>query len=107
MRHSASISLRVPVVALLASSRLRMQFMPEGDGAALTTIAALKRYAVKGLDHDELERVDLQVGGGFPHDRAWALQYEDASDAFEPTAPTWVHKAAFLCSFTANELMAT
>ena len=64
----------------------------------------LWRFAVKGLDRDELHHVDLSPGSGFPNDRRWALQLqhlpptpsEDESapplPAFDPRAPTWMHK---------------
>ena len=76
-----------------------------GDGEMWVT--ALHRFAIKGLERDSFARVDLESGGAFPHDRQWALLYNDAPQQFEPSAPTWLHKANFLCAFTANQLMAS
>jgi hypothetical protein len=66
-------------------------------------VAHLWRFAVKGLDRDEFQRVELFPGRGFPNDRRWALQLEQLprpSDHpelpipthFDPLAPTWMHK---------------
>jgi uncharacterized protein YcbX len=66
-------------------------------------VSNLWRFAVKGLDRDELHRVELLPGLGFPNDRRWALQLEQlppASDDpdmpspthFDPLSPTWIHK---------------
>mmetsp|Transcript_56833 Transcript_56833/g.130511 ORF Transcript_56833/g.130511 Transcript_56833/m.130511 type:complete len:301 (-) Transcript_56833:639-1541(-) len=75
------------------------------------SVTQLRRFAVKGLDYDELDSVKLESGGGFPNDRRWALHYEDADVKFaaervkEGGASRWVHKANFLCAFTAPELL--
>lgn len=68
------------------------------------------RYAVKGLDRDELPSVKLVPGDGIPGDRRWALHYEELPDAklagrFDPAASKWLHKSNFLCAFTAPEML--
>ena len=78
----------------------------DGDGAS-TWVSALHRFAVKGLDRDELDHVDLYSGGAFPNDRRWALKWSDSADRFFPFAPEWLHKSSFLCAFSATELMAS
>ncbi len=76
----------------------------------------LWRFAVKGLDRDELRRVELSPGLGFPNDRRWALQLEKLpapSDdpemppptTFDPRAPVWIHKQCFLAAYTAGETL--
>jgi hypothetical protein len=66
-------------------------------------VVHLWRFAVKGLDRDELRTVNLSPGLGFPNDRRWALQLEQLpppSDDletpppthFDPQCPTWIHK---------------
>jgi hypothetical protein len=66
-------------------------------------VTHLWRFAVKGLDRDQLHHVKLSPGIGFPNDRRWALQLvhpppqsEDsefpAPAAFDPLAPSWIHK---------------
>ena len=62
----------------------------------------LWRYAVKGLDRDELSAVELgEKNCTLPSDRRYALKYAD-SDPFDPCAPAWLHKKNFLCAFTAG-----
>ena len=51
-----------------------------------------------------MEHVTLVRGDAFPNDRAWALLYTGAA-RWEPQAPVWLHKASFLCAFTAGELL--
>jgi len=72
-------------------------------------VSSLDRYAVKGLERDELSHVDLTSGSAFPYDRAYALIFErnPGPDAglYDPLAPSWLHKSNFLCAFTSNELM--
>ena len=77
------------------------------DGGAETLVTALHRFAVKGLDFDSLSAVQLERGGAFPHDRQYAFNWMDAAEQFSAAAPTWLHKANFLCAFTANKLMAS
>ena len=70
-----------------------------------TSVRALHRFAVKGLERDELPSVLLSVNEGFPSDRRWALHFDDAKP-FHATQPEWLHKSNFLCAFTATELLA-
>ena len=72
-----------------------------------TTVTALHRFAVKGLERDSLASVALTSGGAFPSDRRWALMYENTDETFSPSSPEWLHKSHFLCAFTANELLAS
>lgn len=76
------------------------------DGGA-TRVTAMFRFAVKGLDADRLQHISLEAGGSFPFDRKWALHFDAAAERFSPAAPQWLHKANFLCAFTANTLMAS
>jgi uncharacterized protein YcbX len=84
-----------------------------GDLEYRMEVTHLRRFAVKGLAHDELQSVDLRPDHGFPNDRRWALQFGAQSfwawltshRRFNPAAPTWLHKAHFLCAFTAGELL--
>ena len=70
-----------------------------------TSVRALHRFAVKGLERDELPSVLLSANEGFPSDRRWALRFDDAKP-FDATQPEWLHKSNFLCAFTATELLA-
>ena len=78
------------------------------DNAA-AVVTALHRFAVKGLERDALDQVALETGGSFPYDRRWALHFAGGAGAkgFSPATPEWLHKSAFLCAFTATELMAS
>ena len=66
------------------------------------SVAHLWRYAVKGLDRDELLNAPLTPGSGFPSDRQWALHYEDGA-RFHPVTPVWLHKSNFKCAFNAAD----
>ena len=68
-----------------------------------TSVRALHRFAVKGLERDELPSVLLSANEGFPSDRRWALHFDDAKPV---EAGEWLHKSNFLCVFTATELLA-
>ena len=82
-------------------------------------VLRLWRYAVKGLDPDELPLARLKYRGGLPFDRNWALHFTpdalpSASDnpeapvsQFDPHKPQWVHKQCFLAAFTAGQLLGT
>ena len=70
-----------------------------------TSVRALRRFAVKGLERDELPSVLLSANEGFPSDRRWALRFDDGKP-FDATQPEWLHKSNFLCAFTATELLA-
>jgi uncharacterized protein YcbX len=91
---------------MLASSDGDLAFGPSEDGSS-TWVSALHRFAVKGLDHDRLEQVNLEPGGGFPYDRKWALHLDASPNRFTPMTPNYLHKSAFLCAFTANVLLAS
>ena len=71
--------------------------------APSTSVRALHRFAVKGLERDELPSVLLSANEGFPSDRLWALHFDDAKPV---EAGEWLHKSNFLCVFTATELLA-
>ncbi|KAL7465168.1 hypothetical protein ACHAXS_005499 [Conticribra weissflogii] len=81
-------------------------------------ITSLYRYAVKGLSGDSLVSVTLNEGDGtFEDDRRFALLFDNSSgdggggsderNSFDEVNPVWLHKANFLCAFTAPELLAT
>ena len=70
-------------------------------------VTALHRFAVKGLERDSLDRVQLEAGEGLPSDRRWAMIFDDAEESFDEASPQWLHKSNFLCAFTANELLAS
>ncbi len=57
-------------------------------------IAALYRYPVKGLTPHRLEEVDVEDGGTFPFDRAYAI--ENGASGFDPEAPKHFPKINFL-----------
>lgn len=57
-------------------------------------IAEIYRYPVKGLSAEPLERVAIGVGEVIPFDRAYAL--ENGPSTFNPEAPVWTTKNAFL-----------
>ena len=71
--------------------------------APATSVRALHRFAVKGLERDELPSVLLSANEGFPSDRRWALHFDDAKPV---ESGEWLHKSNFLCVFTATELLA-
>lgn len=79
---------------------------PAGGG---TFVLSLRRFAVKGLDYDRMDAVALARGEAFPHDRSWALLFASAADggAWDAQSPQWLHKANFLCAFTAGKLLAS
>lgn len=91
---------------MLGADSFSSDIDPSNSDAGATFVTALHRFAVKGLERDSLHHVDLATGGAFPFDRRWALMLEDAADRFSSAAPQWLHKANFLCAFSANELMA-
>jgi len=72
-------------------------------------ITDLARYAIKGFSGDDLESVMIPRGGiqTFPDDRRFALLKETSRELFDTSNPEWLHKANFLCAFSAPELMAS
>lgn len=68
------------------------------------------RYAIKGLSGDNIHSIaTIEPGEAFPDDRRFALLKGSSADrgAFDSENPKWLHKAHFLCAFTAFDLMAT
>ncbi|MCB2108549.1 MAG: MOSC N-terminal beta barrel domain-containing protein, partial [Rhodobacteraceae bacterium] len=51
-------------------------------------------YPIKGLSGQHLERATLARGHGVPGDRRFALRH--AQSTFDPGAPAWQRKSAFL-----------
>jgi uncharacterized protein YcbX len=63
------------------------------QGAA--RVNTLWRWPVKGLGGEQLQSVDLEPGGLFPFDRAFAL--ENGPSDFDPDDPQHVSKRQFVC----------
>jgi uncharacterized protein YcbX len=57
-------------------------------------IAEIYRYPVKGLSAEPMQRVAIGVGEVIPFDRVYAI--ENGPSPFDPSAPKWVSKVAFL-----------
>jgi uncharacterized protein YcbX len=57
-------------------------------------IAGLYRYPVKGLTPEPLQSAPLRVGETLPADRRYAL--ENGPSGFDPAAPVWRPKTAYL-----------
>ncbi|MEP9354619.1 MOSC N-terminal beta barrel domain-containing protein [Xanthobacter sp. KR7-65] len=57
-------------------------------------VAALYRHPVKGLSPEALDAVDLTAGAFFPCDRIFAV--ENGPSGFDPQAPAYRQKTAFL-----------
>jgi len=58
------------------------------------TITALYRYPLKGFTAEPLEIAELQAGGAFAFDRAFAI--ENGPSGFDPAAPSYLPKIRFL-----------
>ncbi len=58
------------------------------------TIDEVRRYPVKGLNGEVLDKVLLTVGEGIPHDRRFALA--PAASRFDRSNPEWMPKRNFL-----------
>jgi uncharacterized protein len=58
------------------------------------TIAAIYRYPVKGLSAEPLPSAEIEAGGTIPFDRAYAI--ENGPSGFDPGAPKYFQKIAFL-----------
>ena len=61
---------------------------------ALSRVAALYRYPVKGLSPEPLPTVALDVGQTLPGDRAFAI--ENGPIGFDPANPRYFPKIRFL-----------
>ncbi|WP_068083937.1 MOSC domain-containing protein [Polycladidibacter stylochi] len=57
-------------------------------------ISQLWTYPVKGLSPEKLKSVDLQTGGTFPFDRAYAI--ENGPAGFDPQNPQHISKMRFI-----------
>lgn len=57
-------------------------------------LTAIHRYPVKGLSAEPLEAIDLEAGAYFPGDRLHAV--ENGPSGFDPAAPEYKQKTAFL-----------
>lgn len=62
--------------------------------SAAPSVAALYRYAVKGLSPEALPSVTLEAGGIMPFDRAYAI--ENGPGRFDPENPRHLPKITFL-----------
>ncbi|WP_293905972.1 MOSC N-terminal beta barrel domain-containing protein [Phenylobacterium sp.] len=56
-------------------------------------VAAIFRHPVKGFTPESLTHVDLALGEGFPHDRAYAV--ENGPSGYDPEAPAFTPKHKF------------
>ena len=59
-----------------------------------TTLHAIHRFPVKGLNAQSLADIELAAGQGLPLDRAWALAH--GASKFDPASPAWAPKRNFL-----------
>jgi len=57
-------------------------------------ITGLYRHPVKGLSPEAVDAVQLTAGAFFPHDRLYAV--ENGPSGFDPAAPAYRQKTAFL-----------
>lgn len=57
-------------------------------------LSAIYRYPVKGMTPQRLDTVTLEPGQTLPLDRAWAI--ENGPGKFDPAAPRYLPKTAFL-----------
>jgi len=67
---------------------------PSQAAATGARVARLCRYPVKGLNAQDLARVELAPGQGLPEDRRFALAHVGAP--FDPSHPEWLPKSHFL-----------
>lgn len=58
------------------------------------TLAEIRRYPVKGLNGEALDRLEVRAGEGLPHDRQFALAH--AASQFDRSNPRWLPKQNFL-----------
>ena len=57
-------------------------------------LSEIRRYPVKGMSGESLERTELSAGEGLPHDRRFALAH--AASQFDRNDPKWLPKRHFL-----------
>lgn len=57
-------------------------------------IERLTRFPIKGLGPEDLEWVDIEAGGSFPHDRVFAIAH--GQTAFDAASPEYLPKRHFL-----------
>ncbi len=57
-------------------------------------VVDIRRYPVKGLSAEPLERVVLSPAKGLPNDRRFAIAH--GTTDFDPEHPAWLHKSSFL-----------
>ncbi len=57
-------------------------------------VVDIRRYPVKGLSAEPLDRVVLSPARGLPHDRRFAIAH--GTTDFDPERPAWLHKSSFL-----------
>lgn len=69
-----------------------------------TCIAGIQYFPVKSLSAQPLDRVELAVGEGLPHDRRFAITH--GASAFDPAEPAWKPKTNFL-ALVRDERLAT
>src|ERR1700726_2020690 len=60
----------------------------------VTTVSAIYRYPVKGLNAEKMDRVALMPGECLPHDRRFAIAL--GSTRFDPQRPEWLSKTHFI-----------
>src|ERR1700726_4872859 len=60
----------------------------------VTTVSAIYRYPVKGLNAEKMDRVALMPGECLPHDRRFAIAL--GSTVFDPHRPEWLSKTHFI-----------
>ena len=105
-RAGARLGSRLGVMISMAPDAIQKEvgIGPGSDSGAIVT--HLHRFAVKGLERDEMPSVTLAPGATMPHDREWAMLWADGkAEQFDSARPAWLHKGNFLCAFTANELL--
>jgi uncharacterized protein YcbX len=73
--------------------RFRQIFRSLGVADAIE-VTGIYRYPVKGLSPQPLPQVRLEQGEPLPFDRAWAI--ENGPSRFDPSAPRYLPKIAFL-----------
>jgi uncharacterized protein len=94
--------------ALSTSLVLVLTFSFLHKPSSMGYVSQLWRFAVKGLDYDQLSTVQVSQGEGFPFDRRYALRYLKHPSHVVPalkSAPLWQHKSNFLCAFTAGKIL--